>query len=122
MKTYELSQISPAQAATILAMVPYRESLDMGQMRWPSGYTATPARSLQEVYYALNVGEKIVPTVNFANLVTWVDKAVGDKELAQAIETCISKPGNSYVEQCLELHEIVGTRLAQLREISGDKA
>lgn len=122
MKRYEFSQISPEQAVTILAMVPYRESLDLGQIRWPSGYTPTPARSLQEIHYGLNVGEKIIPAVDFANLITWVDKAVGDKELAQAIETCISKPGNSYVEQCLELHKIVGTRLAQLREIAGDKA
>lgn len=91
-------------------------------MRWPSGYTATPARSLQEVYYALNVGEKVVPTVNFANLITWVNDVVGDKELAQDIDTCVSKPGNSYVEQCLELHEIVGTRLVQLRKIAGDQA
>ncbi len=91
-------------------------------MRWPSGYMPTPARSLQEIFYALRVGEKIVPAVKFTSLIIWVNEVVGDKELAQAIDKCVSGDGKSYIEQCVELHEMVGARLVQLREIAGDQA
>ena len=99
-------------------MVPYRERLKMGRMRWPSGFMAMPVRSLHEVHISLIMDDKSTPAVHFPSLSSWVDEVVGDRELARVIDTCAADDGNSYAEHCQELYEIFGMRLAQLREIA----
>jgi len=113
-----LSAPSPEQASALLAMVPYRERLKMGRMRWPSGFMAMPVRSLHEVHINLMMDEKSTPAIHIPSLSVWVDEVVGDSELARVIDTCAADGGNSYAEQCQQLHTIIGTRLAQLREIA----
>ena len=115
---YKFQAPSPAQASALLAMVPYRERLKMGRMRWPSGFMAMPVRSLHEVHISLIMDDKSTPAVHFPSLSSWVDEVVGDRELARVIDTCAADDGNSYAEHCQELYEIFGMRLAQLREIA----
>ena len=113
-----LTAPSPEQASALLAMVPYRERLKMGRMRWPSGFMAMPVRSLHEVHINLMMDEKSTPAIHFPSLSTWVDKVVGDGELAKVIDACVVNDDNSYAEQCQQLHTIIGMRLVQLREIA----
>ena len=101
----------------MLAMVPYRERLKMGRMRWPSGFMAMPVRSLHEVHINLMMDEKSTPAIHIPSLGVWVDQVIGDGELARVIDSC-GDDGNSYADQCQQLHTIIGTRLAQLREIA----
>ena len=115
---YKFDPPSPEQASALLAMVPYRERLKMGRMRWPSGFMAMPVRSLHEVHIGLMMDEKSTPAIHFPSLSTWVDEVIGDGELARAIDARAADDGNSYAEQCRELHEIIGIRLSQLREIA----
>lgn len=102
----------------MLAMVPYRERLKMGRMRWPSGFMAMPVRSLHEVHINLMMDEKSTPAIHIPSLSVWVDQVVGDGELARVIDAYAAVDGNSYAEQCQQLHTIIGTRLAQLREVA----
>ena len=115
---YEFSTPSPEQASAILSMVPYRERLKAGRMRLPSGFMATPVRSLHEVHITLMMDEKSMPAIDLPSLSVWVNKVVGDRELARVIDACALDDGNSYVERCRKLHKIVGMRLTQLREIA----
>ena len=115
---YKFHAPSPEQASALLAVVPYRERLKMGRMRWPSGFMAMPVRSLHEVHINLMMDEKSTPAIHFPSLSIWVDEVVGDRELARIINSCVAEDGNSYAEQCQELHKIIGMRLAQLREIA----
>lgn len=115
---YKFHAPSPEQASALLAMVPYRERLKMGRMRWPSGFMAMPVRSLHEVHINLMMDEKSTPAIHFPSLSSWVDEVVGDGELARIIDAYAADDGNSYAEQCQELHKIIGIRLAQLREIA----
>lgn len=118
MMLHEFSAPSPKQASEILSMVPYRQRLKVGRMRWPSGFMPAPVRSLHEVHISLMIDEKSTPAIHFPSLSVWVDKVVGDSELARVIGTCASDDDNSYADRCRELHEIIGMRLAQLREIA----
>ena len=115
---YKFHAPSPEQASALLAVVPYRERLKMGRMRWPSGFMAMPVRSLHEVHINLMMDEKSTPAIHFPSLSIWVDEVVGDRELARIINSCVAEDGNSYAKQCQELHKIIGMRLAQLREIA----
>ena len=116
MMDYKFKAPSPEHASALLALVPYRERLKMGRMRWPSGFMSTPARSLHEIHISLMTDEKSTPAIHFSSLSTWVDDVVGDSELAKAIDACVADDNHSYAEQCQALHSIVGMRLAQLRE------
>lgn len=115
---YEFSTPTPEQASAMLSMVPYRERLKAGRMRLPSGFLSTPVRSLHEVHITLMMDEKSVPAIDFPSLSVWVEKVVGDRDLARVIDACASDEGNSYIERCRKLHGVVGMRLAQLREIA----
>ena len=113
---YKFNAPSPEQASALLAPVPFRERLKMGRMRWPSGFMATPVRSLHETHIGLMTDEKSTPAIHFSSLRTWVDEVVGDRELARVIDACVADDSSSYAEHCEELHKIFGMRLTQLRE------
>jgi hypothetical protein len=115
---YELSTPSPEQASAILSMVPYRERLKVGRMRMPSGFMATPVRSLHEVHVTLIMDDKSMPAIYLPSLSVWVDEVVGDRELARVIDACALDEVSSYIDRCRKLHKIIGMRLTQLREIA----
>lgn len=110
--------LTPEQASAILAQVPYRDRLRVGRMRWPSGYMPTPVRSLHEVHITLMVDGKSIPAIHLPTLAEWVEKLVGDPDLARAIADCACEESLSYVGQCQELLAVFGERLSYLREIA----
>jgi hypothetical protein len=52
--------------------------------------------------------------------VDWVSRVLGDRDLAEAIETAIRDAG-SYVKSCLEVYKLVGLRLEQAKEVAGSE-
>lgn len=115
---YKFNAPSPEHASALLAMVPYRDRLKMGRMRWPSGFMSMPVRSLHEIHISLMMDEKSTPAVHFSSLSAWVDEVVGDRELAREIDACVADEAHSYAQQCQTLHKVIGIRLEQLREIA----
>ena len=103
-------------ARRLLASVPYAHRLPAGRLRPPVGIIPGDLRSLEEVYHHLAPDDRSLPGVNLTALSEWIDRAVGDSELAEAIRT-VTGEGVSYVEGCLKVYELVGIRLAQARTV-----
>jgi len=53
-------------------------------------------------------------------LANWVQRVIGDGELAHALRNATENAG-SYVEGCLRVYELVGLRLEQARDVAGQE-
>ena len=58
----------------------------------------------------------LFPGINLKALPDWIEKSIGDTELAEAI-TGVVAAQSSFVESCQEVYRIVGYRLDQARMI-----
>jgi len=107
-----------ALARRILAAVPYKDRFPAGRLRPPVGILPGTVRSLHELHLLLTPDDRSLPGVNLSALADWVEKAVGDGELARKLRTDTANAA-SYVEGCLKTYELVGARLVQARTAVG---
>jgi len=84
----------------------------------PVGMLRADVRSLRELHLLLAPDDRSLPGVNFSGLADWVERVIGDGELAEALRKTAENPG-SYVDRCLKVYELVGLRLEQAREVVG---
>ena len=106
---------SPANAARMLAVVPWAERLRAGRMKPPIGLIRNDVRSLQELELLLEPAPSTLPGLDFASAAAWVETVVGDAALAAPMRAEAARDA-SYVERCLGLHAVVKRRVAQVRE------
>lgn len=106
---------SPADAARMLAVVPWAERLRAGRMKPPIGLIRNDVRSLQELELLLEPAPSTLPGLDFAAAAAWVEGVIGDAALAAAMREEAARDA-SYVHRCLGLHAIVRRRVEQVRE------
>lgn len=114
-----LTQPGESLSRKILSPVPYKERFPAGRLKPPVGIMPGDVRSLPELYLFLEPEETSLPGINLQTLPTWIEQSIGDRELADAVRT-VATAQHSFVEGCLMVHDIVGYRLAQAREIIGE--
>jgi len=110
-----LTPPTAALARRILSPVPYQDRFPAGRLRPPMGITPGDVRSLRELHGFLAPDSQSLPGVNLARLPEWVERAIGDQELAAHLSAAI-QGARSYVEGCLRVHDLLGLRLEQAGE------
>lgn len=106
-------------ARKILGTVPFKERFPAGRLKPPVGIIADNVRSLPELHMFLAPNETSLPGINLAGLPDWIERNMGDAELAEAIKKTVASQ-NSFVEGCQEVYAIVGLRVDQARRIIGE--
>lgn len=109
---------SPELARRILAPCSYDDRLPAGRFTSRTGISRGTVRSLPELNLYLTPDERALPAVNLERLADWMEKVVGDAELAQQTRAAIRAAG-SYVDGCIATHALVGARLRQARSSLG---
>jgi hypothetical protein len=97
--------------------VPYRDRFPAGRLKPPVGIMPGDVRSLPELHGFLTPDERTLPGVNLGKLAAWVERVIGDRELAERLAEDVAAAG-TYVEGCLRVRERVGQRLEQAREVT----
>jgi hypothetical protein len=100
----------------LLRTVPYKDRLSAGRLMPPVGMLRADVRSLRELHLLLAPDDRSLPGVNLSGLADWVERVIGDGELAEALRKTAENPG-SYVDRCLKVYELVGLRLTQARKV-----
>jgi len=113
---YSFSQPSEALSRKILSPVPFKARYPAGRLKPPVGIMPGDVRSLPELHLFLEPDDASLPGINLKALAEWVEASIGDRELAQSIRAIADTAAN-YVEGCLKVHEVVGYRLDQARNI-----
>jgi hypothetical protein len=114
--SYHLSQPSEALSHKILSPVPYQHRLPAGRLKPPVGIMPGDVRSLPELHLFLAPDDASLPGINLKVLPEWIGTIIGDKELAESVQTIVNASIN-YVEDCVKVYEVVGYRLDQARKI-----
>lgn len=104
----------------VLTRVSYRDRLSASRLLPPVGIIPCHVRSLHELHLLLAPDEQSLPGINLTALADWVVRVIGDEALAVEIRTVIREAG-SYAEACFEVHNLVGLRLEQAREVAGQE-
>ena len=84
--TTVLSEPSSSLVAMLLQEVAYDDRLEGCLMREHSGAVPVAVYSLEEAVRFLS---DTFPLVNVSDLVSWIRKAIGDKELSEKIEEAV---------------------------------
>lgn len=100
----------------LLGTVPYKDRLPAGRLLPPVGIIPGDVRSLRELHLLLAQDDRSLPGVNFNALADWVERVIGDRELADALRKT-TKNTASYVDGCLKVYDLVDLRLKQAREV-----
>ncbi len=100
----------------LLRTVPYKDRLSAGRLMPPVGMLRGDVRSLRELHLLLAPDARSLPGVNLSGLADWVERVIGDGELADALRKTTENSG-SYVEGCLKVYELVELRLSQARKV-----
>ena len=114
------AQPSEELSRRLLGTVPYRDRLPAGRLMPPVGIIPGHVRSLRELHLLLTPDARSLPGLSLTALADWVERIIGDLELAQALRNATENAG-SYAEGCLTVYELVGLRLQQAREATGQE-
>ena len=117
---HHLSPPSEELSRRLLGTVPYRDRLPAGRLFPPVGIIPGHVRSLGELHLLLTPDVRSLPGLSLTALADWVQRIIGDLELAHALRNATENSG-SYVENCLTVYELVGLRLQQAREATGQE-
>ena len=102
----------------LLGTVPYKDRFAAGRLMPPVGMLREDVRSLQELHLLLAPDVRSLPGVSLGALADWVERIIGDGELADAVRA-VTRGTRSYVEGCMKVHELVGQRIMQARKVTG---
>jgi hypothetical protein len=114
------AQPSEELSRRLLGTVPYKDRLPAGRLMPPVGIIPGHVRSLRELHLLLTPDARSLPGLSLTALANWVQRAIGDLDLAHALRNATENAG-SYVEGCLTVYELVGLRLEQAREVVGQE-
>jgi hypothetical protein len=109
---------TPELADRILATCAYADRLDAGRFTGRVGIMSGNIRSVPELYLYLTPDERSLPAVSFERLADWIEHVVMDAELGAAAREAEGR-AESYVDTCIAVHALVGSRLAQARAVLG---
>jgi len=108
-------------ARRLLNAVPYGERFSAGRLMPPVGMLREDVRSLKELHLLLVPDARSLPGMNLQALAEWVRRSLGDDDLAGTVEN-VGREAGSYAEACVTLHDLVGRRLDQARQVVGERA
>jgi hypothetical protein len=109
---------TPELAGRILAACRYADRLPAGRFTSRVGIMRGTVRGLPELYLYLTPDERSLPAVSFERLADWIEHVVADAELAAAAREAAGR-ADSYVDTCIAIHALVGSRLEQARSVLG---
>ena len=125
MMAARLSNVSRELAGRLLGEVSFKDRLTGWSMRQMSGSRPASFYSLAEIADFLKVPEPgtlfahgaggSIGYVDFEELARWLRHALGDQELAEAVEKLQARTG-SYAERAGEVRSLIACRLKQCRE------
>ena len=118
--TYHFTQPSEELSRRLLGTAPYKDRLPAGRLMPPVGIIPGHVRSLRELHLLLTPDARSLPGLSLTALANWVQRVIGDGELAHALRNATENAG-SYVEGCLRVYELVGLRLEQARDVAGQE-
>lgn len=116
--SYGMTPPDPELCRKLLGLVPFRDRLPAGRLLPPVGLMPSPLRGLREAYLLLAPDERSLPGINLAALADWVERVIGDGELAAAVRE-ETRAAECYVDGCLRIYALVGERLEQARNVLG---
>jgi hypothetical protein len=109
---------TPELANRILATCRYADRLPAGRFTGRVGIMQGTVRGLPELYLYLTPDERSLPAVSFDRLADWIEQVVADAELGVAAREAAGR-ADSYVDTCIAIHALVGSRLEQARAVLG---
>ena len=114
--SYHLPQPSEALSNKILGSVSYKNRFPAGRLTPPVGIIYGDVRSLPELHKFLAPDIRSLPGINLKGLPGWIEEIIGDRELADMVHTILNT-SVSYVEDCMKIHDLLGFRIDQARNI-----
>ncbi len=105
-------------ARRILASVSYTDRILAGRLTPRLGIMRGSVRGLPELHLYLTPDDSTLPAINLERLADWIEQVIADVDLAREVRSTAAAAG-SYVDACMAMHPLVGSRLAQAREVIG---
>jgi hypothetical protein len=100
----------------MLGSVSFSERLPAGRLKPPVGIIPGDVRSLPELHQFLAPDLGSLPGINLQALPEWIGAIIGDRELADSVQAIVTAP-ITYVEDCVKVYKVVGSRLDQARKV-----
>ena len=113
--TYHFSEPDKSLSRKILSPVPFKERFPAGRLKPPVGIMPGDVRSLPELHLFLEPDNASLPGINLRLLPEWIEMRIGDTELAASVQKIVDQSVN-YVEDCVNVYEVLGLRLDQARK------
>jgi len=114
--------ISQEEAKHLLSEVDPDDILVAARMHYPSGIHDEWIGTLEEMMWFLSpASEKDIPAVSIEGIAEWIENAVGDTALAEAVRNCEKEEAN-FSDACESAYHKVADRVAYLKEAAGGGA
>jgi hypothetical protein len=108
--------ISKEEATHLLREVEPDDILIAARMHYPSGIHDEWIGSLEEMMWFLSpASEKDIPAVSIEGIASWIENAVGDKKLAEAVRSCEQEKAN-FSDACEAAYHKVAERVSHLKK------
>jgi hypothetical protein len=108
--------ITQEEARHLLREVDPDDILVAARMHYPSGIHDEWIGTLEEMMWFLSpASEKDIPAVSIEGIASWIEDAVGDKVLAEAVRSCEKEKVN-FSDACEAAYYKVAERVAYLKE------
>jgi hypothetical protein len=115
-----LNDPSVEVATRILSEVPFADRLPAGRFRPPVGILQGHVRSVSALLLHLAPDPSSLPGVNLQRLPGWIDRVVGDAELAARVSEAAAA-ARCHVDGCLRVYDLVGRRLEQAERVMANR-
>jgi len=108
--------INPDDARRLLREVDPDDILVAARMHYPSGIHDEWIATLEELMWFLQpASDRDIPGVSIEGMASWVEDAVGDKTLAEAIRACENEHEN-FVDACEAAYYKTEARVSYLQK------
>ena len=105
------------QAKHLLRVLPYEEWLGVGTYFPPKHINERKIKSVEDLRWFLKPSPHGIPAIKLDRMVEWIEKSVGDRELAEALAPIVSSEA-AYLEKCFHSYEIIAERCDLLSEVA----
>ncbi len=105
------------KAKHILRELEFDDWLMAGVIFPPKTTTKKRMRKLEDLLILLEPNEKMFPATNLQSVAEWIEKKIGDSELAKELYTIDAKEDLSYLQKCFAFHSTIEKRCESLKRI-----
>ena len=114
-----MNAIDKERARRLLQDVDPDEILVAARLHYPSGIHDEWIENLEELmWYLQPASDRDVPGISIEGMAQWIEKAVGDAWLAEAVRAC-EREHDNFVDACEAAYYKVKARVAELKSAAG---